>query len=358
VLAGGRPVRVVGGGTKRSWGGAVQADVELCTEGLDRVVEHNAGDLTAVLEAGVQLAHAQETFAAAGQMLALDPPDPGGATIGGVVATGDSGPLRHRYNAPRDLVLGVTVALPDGTLVRSGGKVIKNVAGYDLGKLVSGSFGTLGLIVQVSVRLHPLPERTVTAAGGAVDPATLQSAALELSHARIEAQSLDVRWGGGDGALLARFGGASARQQAEHAARLMKGAGIDASLVEDDEEVWRRQREGQRSDTGIVLRVSGLQTQLAAACDATTRLGGRLVGRAAAGVHWITVDREAASAVEELRRALAPSPCVLLDAPPEVRDAVDPWGPIDAGALELMRRVKERFDPAGVCNRGVFAGGI
>jgi glycolate oxidase FAD binding subunit len=145
--SGGLSVRFHGSGTKLAWGRpAPAAEIELHTTGLNTIVEHNAGDLTAILEAGVPLASAQETFAAAGQMLALDPPlgDQATATIGGIVATGDSGPLRHRYGAPRDLVIGATVALGDGTIAHSGGKVIKNVAGYDLAKLFAGSFGTLG----------------------------------------------------------------------------------------------------------------------------------------------------------------------------------------------------------------------
>ena len=181
----GLPLRPRGGGTKLGWGRpAPDADVEVLTGHLGRVVEHNAGDLTAVLQAGVPLATAQETFAAAGQMLALDPPlrgpDPAGeaaATVGGVVATGDSGPLRHRYGAARDLLLGITVALSDGTLARAGGKVIKNVAGYDLAKLYAGSFGTLGLIVEVVVRLHPRPPRTASAIGRTDDAAALGRAA-------------------------------------------------------------------------------------------------------------------------------------------------------------------------------------
>src|SRR5947209_3923130 len=107
-----------------------EVDLELSTAGLCRIVEHNASDMTAVMEAGVPMADAQRAFAEAGQMLALDPPNPGGlATVGGVVATGDTGPLRHRYGAPRDLLVGIRVALSDGTLARAGGKVIKNVAG-------------------------------------------------------------------------------------------------------------------------------------------------------------------------------------------------------------------------------------
>ncbi|MFL5904555.1 MAG: FAD-binding oxidoreductase, partial [Solirubrobacteraceae bacterium] len=163
LLAAGGRVRIRGGGTRAGWGHVMQPpDVVLSTAGLNRVVEHNEGDLTAVLEAGVPLREAQQRFAAAGQMFALDPPGTPEATVGGVFATGDSGPLRHRYGAARDLIVGITVALPDGTVAKAGGKVIKNVAGYDLAKLFTGAFGTLGLIVQVSVRLHPRPPQALT----------------------------------------------------------------------------------------------------------------------------------------------------------------------------------------------------
>ena len=157
------------------------------TTSLNRIVEHNAGDLTAVLEAGVPVARAQEAFAGEGQMLALDPALGRGserhATVGGMIATGDCGPLRHRYGAPRDLVLGMTVALSDGTIARSGSKVIKNVAGYDIAKLFSGSFGTLGLILSVSVRLHPLPVDSATSLGASSDPA-VSGRGRDRAHAR------------------------------------------------------------------------------------------------------------------------------------------------------------------------------
>ena len=124
---------------------------------LDRIVEHNASDLTAVVQAGVPLAAARSAFSEAGQMLAIDPALDQAATVGGIMATNDSGPLRHRYGSMRDLVVGTTVALSDGTVSRSGGKVIKNVAGYDLGKLFCGSRGRLGVVARIALRLHPLP---------------------------------------------------------------------------------------------------------------------------------------------------------------------------------------------------------
>jgi glycolate oxidase FAD binding subunit len=349
VLAAAGRARVTGGGTKLGWGGgAPEPEVWLSTAGLAELREHNAGDLTAVLEAGVPLAAAQERFASAGQMLALDPPlGPGdAATAGGVVAAGDSGPLRHRYGAARDLVVGITVALTDGTLARAGGKVIKNVAGYDLAKLFAGSFGTLGAIVEVAVRLHPLPPDTVTARGTSADPAAIGSAASTLAHERLELQCLDARWADGEGAVLARAAGAAPRPGAEHAARVLADAGLDTDLVEADDELWAAQRAGQRGE--LVVRVSGVQAQLGDVLATARALGGEVVGRAALGLSWVRLPAGAgASAVDELRGRLAPSPCVLLDAPAEVRETVDGWGPLDAGLAGLMARVKARFDPAG-----------
>src|SRR5207302_1848709 len=182
-----------------------------------------------------------------GQMLAFDPPlgDGERATIGGVVASGDSGPLRHRYGGARDLVIGMTVALSDGTIARSGGKVIKNVAGYDLAKLFCGSFGTLGLILEVNVRLHPLPSVTATAVGATSDPGRLASAGRSLAAAPLELEALDVAWHSGRGGLLARCGGAAAPARAEHVAERMLGAGLEqVETVSDDNELWARQRSG------------------------------------------------------------------------------------------------------------------
>ena len=172
----GKGVRPRGGGTKLDWGGIGEpVAVELETGGMAKILEHNVGDLTAVLQAGVPLAEAQAAFAEEGQMLALDPPLGAGdaATVGGMVATGDSGPLRHRYGGVRDLIVGISLALSDGTLAKAGSKVIKNVAGYDLAKLFTGSHGTLGLIVTVTVRLHPKPVGNATAVGASDDPDVL-----------------------------------------------------------------------------------------------------------------------------------------------------------------------------------------
>ena len=364
LAADGLTVRPTGGGTKLEWGAADEPDVYVSTRALNGLVEHNPGDFTAVVQAGMPLAEAQAAFAAAGQMLALDPPlgTEGQATVGGVVATADGGPLRHRYGAPRDLLLGITVALSDGTVANSGGKVIKNVAGYDLAKLFAGSFGSLGLILQVVVRLHPLPRATATAVGESPSAAAVARAALALAHTPLELEALDVSWERGGGALLARLGGRTAEVQAKKVAAAMAEHGLEARVVEDDAEVWERQRARQRTSDGLIVRVSGLPSELAGVLRAADGAGASAVGRAGAGLSWLRLPASEpdtlAAAVVELRRELAPASCVVLDAPPGVKERVDVWGFVEEPLLALMRRVKERFDPGGILAPGSVAGGI
>lgn len=354
-----RAVRLRGAGTKLGWGRLTEsAAVELSTARLDRILEHNAGDHTAVLEAGVPLAQAQQTFARAGQRLALDPPlgEEAAATIGGVLATADSGPLRHRFGAPRDLVLGVTVALSDGTIARSGSKVIKNVAGYDLAKLFAGAFGTLGLILSVSLRLHPLPAGRTTTLGASRDPDTLAAAAVALARAPLEFEALDVAWHAGRGGLLAQCAGHEHARRALRAAREMTDAGLrDVDMTIEDDDLWERQRAGQRSGTGAVVRVAHPPSALPAVLRAVDVAAGTLVGRAALGASYVELPSENAAA---LRRAVAPAPTTLLDAPASLRAESDPWDEPEPAALHLMRSVKARFDPTATCNPGLFVGGI
>jgi glycolate oxidase FAD binding subunit len=359
----GQTVRIRGAGTKLAWGAATaEPDLELCSSGLDQLLEHNVGDLTAVLQAGAPVARAQETFAAEGQMLALDPALGIGrdrdATIGGLLATGDCGPLRHRYGAPRDLVLGMTVALSDGTIAKSGSKVIKNVAGYDIAKLFCGSFGTLGMILSVSVRLHPLPVNAITALGASGDHRVLSAAAVALSRAPLELESLDVAWKAGRGGMLARVAGVQADSRAEQIAAIMRKAGLEqVDTTSDDDSLWARQRAGQRAQNGNALvRVAARPSALGLVLNASDTAGGTLVGRATLGTSYVELDPDA---VASFREALPPKAVsVLLDGPRSLREQLDPWGESSPGALELMRRIKLRFDPAQVCNPGVFVGAI
>ena len=352
-----------GGGTKLGWGGPTPGpDVEVSTAGLDGIIEHNRGDLTGVLQAGVPLQRAQEVFAEAGQMLSLDPDTGNGAaTIGGVVASADQGPLRHRYGAVRDLLLGMTVVLADGTTARSGGVVIKNVAGYDLAKLVAGSFGTLGLIVQVVVRLHPRPPRPLTVIGSSDDPRALARAAFSLAQEVFEIEALDIFWRAGAGEVIALVGGGAPEHQAKVASTHFREAGVAAETAEDLAR-WDRQRRLQRSSDGVIVRVSGLPAELGRVLELAESCGAAALGRAGLGVSFLSLPPaapdELVGVVEDVRARLQPRSCTVLDAPEEVRAKLDVWGERDEGAMELMRRIKERFDPKGLCNPGIYIGGM
>ncbi|MFG1927151.1 FAD-binding oxidoreductase [Cryptosporangium sp. NPDC048952] len=382
--AAGTPVHPVGSGSRAGWGGG-SAGTELNTLGLNRILEHNPGDFTAILECGVQLAEAQKVFASAGQWLAWDP-SPGG-TIGGLVATADSGPARHRYGGVRDLVIGVTLVLSDGTVARSGGKVIKNVAGYDLGKLFTGSYGTLGLVAEVAVRLHPLPAGTATAVASYSDPSALAQAASDLSRRPLEALSIDARWRDAAGRLLVRFGGVTATSQASRVASLLADA-PDVTVVDDDEPLWEAQRTAQRSPDGAVLKVSHRPTALAAVLRAADSVGASVVSRAALGLSWLAFpaaagqpvapaaagpsagsgpedgppssstaphDAELTAKVAAVRAALAPAAVTVLDGGDRVSA---PWPDLDAGVVAVQQRVKARFDPARIFRPGAFVGGL
>jgi glycolate oxidase FAD binding subunit len=346
-------LRPRGGGSKLGWS-AQGGTVDIDTRGLNHIVEHNAGDFTAILEAGVPLAEAQATFARAGQMLALDPyaGDGNEATIGGVVAANDSGPLRHRYGSARDAVIGMTVVLSDGTIASSGGKVIKNVAGYDLGKLFTGSMGTLGLIARVALRLYPLPVATASVVARSNDPDRMAAVVVALSRLPLEADCFDIVWQRYKGELLLRFAGAAAEQRAHAAGARIHGL-TDVSIVLDDADLWAHQRARQRNPDGVVVKVSGRATDLPRVIRAADAARGRLVSRAVLGLSWIAFPADVNIAA--VRRALAPRACTVLDGAERVGDA---WPAIEPGVLALMQRVKTRFDPARAFQPGVFVGGI
>jgi glycolate oxidase FAD binding subunit len=333
------PVRPVGGGTKPWLPDRGEEPLE--TGELNRILEHNVGDFTAVLEAGVPFETAQDAFAEHGQMLAWDPPSDG-STVGGIMATADSGPMRHRFGGVRDLVVGVTVVLSDGTVAKAGGKVIKNVAGYDLGKLFAGSFGTLGLIASLSVRLHPR-QRTATLSAPLDDLALV----TDLARRPLEADAFDVRHEDGETWLALRFSGAAAGEQAARARELAGG-----EVIEDDHELWARHRALQRSE-GAVLKVSGRPSDLPKVIHAGAAT---VVSRAALGLSWLAFPpgNDLADRVAAARQALAPRPCTVLDGADRVGDQ---W-PDTGGAQVVMERLKARFDPARIFRPGSFVGGI
>jgi glycolate oxidase FAD binding subunit len=273
-------------------------DVVLSTAALDRVLEHEAGDLTAIVEAGVRVGELNERLAGHGQMLALDPP--GNPTIGACVAANLSGPRRHRYGTARDLVIGVTVVLADGTVASSGGKVVKNVAGYDLGKLFCGSEGRLGLIARVALRLHPLPAAARTLVAPAGSPAEAAAKARAVLRAPVAPSAVDLLW---PGRLAVLFEGG--RRGVE------EQLGLARSLVGDTEEgdtVWAEARERQAGSQGrLPFPPAGLADALGGLDEAVVRIS--------AGVAYVR------------------SP------------VADPRDPAE---IALAERVRAQLDPAGV----------
>ena len=326
----GRAVRIIGAGTKSAPTESPEpGDVLVVkTTGLTPPIEHDPVDDFAVIAAGLPLAQVHGELAAADRLLALDPPLSSGrhrqATIGGVIATADSGPISHRYGGAREQLTGIVVALPDGTIARAGGRGTRSVAGYDLVSLYTGSLGTLGVILAVSVRLHRLPEATATALGTATDAAQLLEAARRL-HATIpELQALDIAWRGGRGGLLAQTAGPQPQGAAGRAARAMLVAGLSGvDVVDDDGGLWARQRAGQRSAEGVVIKVAAggalpVLLRHADSCGAT------VIARAVRGTAYVEVEPEQLPALRAGLPAEAPS-----------------------GASALARAVKARFDPAG-----------
>jgi FAD/FMN-containing dehydrogenase len=278
-------------------GRRVEIGGDLTTERLDRIVEHEPGDLTCVVEAGVRLSVLAEALARHGQRLALDPP--GDPTVGAVLAANLSGPLRHRFGSPRDLVLGVTLVLADGTIASSGGKVVKNVAGYDLAKLLCGSHGRLGLIVRASLRLHPCPESSRALVVPVAAPDDVQALVRTLIHSTLVPSAVDLVWNEERSVLALLFeGGEVATSTQLERARALLGGDADGAI-------WNE--------------------------VAARQLGSRSRGAFAAG--------ELASALEELPEALVrigPTCFAYLPQPYE-----QPWP-------ALAERVRGQFDPDGI----------
>ena len=267
---------------------------DLTTDGLDRILEHEAGDLTCTVEAGLRLSALQRTLGEHGQRLSLDPP--GNPTVGALLARNLSGPLRHRFGAPRDLVLGVTLVLADGTIASAGGKVVKNVAGYDLARLVCGSEGRFALIARVSLRLHPLPkaERTL-----AVETDDTAGAVFELLRSQLQPSALDVLHPGG---ILMLFEGSLRAVDAQ-----ISGAQSLVGGVEVGAEAWDISRQRQAEARGRVRFDPGsLDNTLAGLREAVVRPSAG-IAYTAADPPRDTVSQGVDRLVERIRRELDPT---------------------------------------------------
>ena len=338
------PVVPRAGGSKSTWGGVAEGET-LDLSGLDAVLDHAAGDLVVTAQAGVRLADLQARLSASRQWLALDPPEPG-ATLGGIVATAATGPRRLLYGAPRDLLIGVTFVLADGTVARAGGKVVKNVAGYDLCKLLCGSYGTLAVLAELTFRLHPVPEAARAVLAEVPDPASAQRAVQAALHSQAVASAIEYDEGRLTVVVEGVEAGVDAR--AEAVADAVGGALADLP-VGFGERPWADGEVGVK----VAAEINAFEPVLRALGDAGAR---RVAGPAGSGVLYAALP--AIDVVPSLREALAPydGSVVVLHASDDDRRRVDPWGPVKG--LALMRRVKERFDPERRLAPGRFVGGI
>ncbi|HMA47351.1 MAG TPA: FAD-binding oxidoreductase [Frankiaceae bacterium] len=324
-------------------------DVVVDLTRMDAVLEHAAGDLVVRAQAGVRLAALQSHVAPARQRLALDPPERA-ATLGGLIAANRSGPLRHRFGTIRDLLLGVTVVLADGTVARSGGKVVKNVAGYDLGKLYTGSHGTLGVVVDAVLRLHPLPPARRVVTLPARQPARVAELAAELGAAQLVPSA--VEHDGDERVVTVLFEGRerAVDAQADAAARLDRDA-----TVADRPPPWWGEHPWTDPCAGVGLTVGFAPSAL---LDVLAVLppNARVRGRVATGVLEVALPAVDADWLAWARERIAPGGGSVVVVAGRV-PGLDVWG-YRGDALDLMRRVKDRFDPAHLLSPGRFVGGI
>jgi len=364
-------LRVVprGGGTKLGWGNPPRrVDVILSTTRLNRVLEHAWGDMTATVEAGCTVEQFQRTLAEHGQRLALDALWPERATIGGILATNDSGSLRVRLGALRDLIIGITLALPDGTLAKSGGKVVKNVAGYDLPKLATGSLGTLGVITQAIFRLYPVPREVRSVSFTAPSADTLGKLVLAVQGSQLAFTGLQLRaQSDGPPQLDVRFEGIA--EGIEVQVRQLLQLARDVTTVDTSPDAWNAREALWRVTQPVLIgKFSVLPSQLSLLSGLVGRaseplgLAWKMVAQAVGlGLLQLTGQNEQAlpDALASLRSELEKleGSLVVLHCPPGVKTRLDVWG--SAGdAQPLMLRVKEQLDPAGILNPGRFVGGI
>jgi len=359
-----------GGGTKLEWGNRpARADVILSTSRMNRVIEHAWADLTVSVESGCTIAKLQETVAKHGQRLALDALRPERATVGGVLSTNDSGALRLRFGSLRDLVIGATVALADGTVASSGGKVVKNVAGYDLPKLMTGAFGTLGVITRAIFRLHPLPKETRTFSFITDDAAQAQRLVLSIQNSKLAHSALQFCCGAEmQPRVDVLFEGTEAGLSAQSVQ--LKLIASEATQGKGTGEVWSsRQKLFSRTesdgDNVAVAKFATLPAETAEAVKliekvAASELRWSVVVQAT-GIGWVRMDG-ARSGIAEAMRGLREwiegrgGSLVIVQRPTKIAD-LDAWGN-SGDALGLMQAVKRQFDPHGTLNPGRFVGGI
>jgi glycolate oxidase FAD binding subunit len=387
--AAGQAVIPRGSGTKQGLGNPpTHSDVVLSLAGLNRVVEHDVPNLTVTAQAGMRLADLQVKLAEANQFLPLDPPQ-AGATLGGVIAAGDSGPLRFHYGTARDLVLGLSVVLADGTPLRLGGKVMKNVAGYDLVKLHIGALGTLGVIADATFRLYARPETEVTLLAVFEDLAmamqvvgwlltsSAEPRAVELLDRRAAATAIGMD--AGNFSLLVRQAGpveAVERQVrnlddkcrangAQDVVRLdgTAGSAVWAGLRDLPDRLWTQAGDFAAARASVRIAQTGPMLAEVQSIARSHDLPVATAAHAGNGVVriYLSADHptQVATALGEIRERATRlgGHLVVWDAPSEVKTRIPVWGP-DRPDWQLVRALKAQFDPVGILNPGRFVGGV
>jgi glycolate oxidase FAD binding subunit len=358
-----------GGGTKLLWGNPpARADIILSTARLDKIIEHAWADLTVSVETGCTIQKLQDTLAQHGQRLALDPLWPAQATIGGVLSTNDSGSLRLRLGALRDLIIGVTLALPDGTLASSGGRVVKNVAGYDLPKLVTGAFGTLAVITRAIFRLHPLPRNAKTLSISGCNLEEMQRLILAVQDSKLAHTALQARIAhDAEPVVDILFEGTEAGIAAQEAQ--LRELARPATATEAPSTVWNASQDlwnSTNSATTAVAKITTLPASTAHVIETVQRAASSRkthwkLTLQATGIGWLHLEatpENLHAALSDLRFELEHAGGSLAALHhPEAMQSIDTWGTL-GDALPLMRAVKKQFDPKNTLNPGRFVGGI
>jgi glycolate oxidase FAD binding subunit len=362
---------ICGNGTKLNWGNLTKnIQLVVSTQNLNRIIEHAVGDLTVTVEAGVTLAQLQETLAKANQFLPLDPSYSQEATIGGIVATADAGSWRQRYGGVRDLLIGLSFVRADGEIVKAGGRVVKNVAGYDLMKLFTGSYGTLGILSTLTFRVYPLPEasKTVVIIGDSNNinaiANTIRNSGLTPTAADLMSRSLVQKLELEDNlGLIIRFQSISesVNKQVEYLQAICQQIGLKTILFEGNNEndLWQR----LSKNMGLSSVNLGTETTLSkigiipnAAVDFCDRFLGLGIINISNGLGKLRIDfqndcihlKEMRSLTEHNRGFLS-----ILEAPHYIKQELEPWD-YKGNALEMMRKIKQNFDPKNILNSDRF----
>jgi glycolate oxidase FAD binding subunit len=345
-----------GSGTKQHWGNPIHPSLILHTHRLGTLCEHTWQDMTCIVQTGCIWSSMQHSLAKHGQFVALDPLWPDRATIGGIAATNDSGSLRLKYGSLRDLIIGMTIVLADGTIARSGGKVVKNVAGYDLHKLMTGAFGTLGIITEITFRLHSIPRHVQSFTIPSPDVGSLGQLLMKILDSHLSTQSLQLRSSNSGFALdvrLATLPGVI-HDQAISLSKLAESVQLEAA--DADSNVWNARQEHFDQTEHLVVKATMLPSNISPIAETIRTLGGTSVTQAT-GIMAASIPAPASSQLEHLRQKLeASGGSLTVLQHPEHAAPVASTMPSDT--LPLMRELKHRFDPNRILNPGRFVGGI